>query len=209
MGPDADGNPKHPDQELYSHLLHGFSLAPLAEQFYLPPHLFGLACAFDSTQLEIRRLSKLGYSELFEGIPFWPMRGMCCGATPRKYCDRYRRTNDLSNPHNAMCDGDGVPVISVNDAASVPRVVDGVSYVRPKERKPTLRGALRDLAKHMHHAHVSGQIVFVFTDDIKDYFNQLKLRDSELWKSVLVTLSTGDESWFAPTMLRLAVVYGH
>jgi len=198
------GDGKHTDQELYSHILHGFRLGPIAEQWFLPPHLFGLACAFDSTQSEIRRLAGLGYSQLYQRIPFWPMRGMCCGATPRKYCDRWRRTNDFGNPYESYPDADGVPIVSINEAATLPRVVDGVTYVRPKERKPSLRGALRDLMVHMHHAFCTGQVVFLFTDDIKDYFNQLGLADQELWKSVMVTLAAPPDPWYSPAAPSLS-----
>ena len=200
------GDGRHSDQELWSHLLHGFRLAPLDEQWYLPPHLFGLACAFDSTQSEIRRLSGLGYSELCGTVPFWPMRGMSCGATPRKYCDRWRRTNDMSNPHGECYDSDGVRIWSVNTAAGFPRWVDGVEHIRGKEVKPSLRGALRDLTIKLHYAHVTGQIVYLFTDDVKDYFNQLRLSDQEHWKSVLVTLAVIGDPGFRSDVPSLTFV---
>ena len=102
----------HPDQELLSGLVHGIRFqAEIDEQFVMLSHLWSLAMAFDSVQGEIRRLSKLGWMQLYTHPPFWPMRATSQGGTPRKYEDRWRRTSDGSAPHNLLFDSDSVPVV--------------------------------------------------------------------------------------------------
>ena len=110
-------------------------------------------------QSEIRRLSKLGWMQIYTHPPFWPMRATSQGGTPRKYEDRWRRTSDGSAPHNLLFDSDSVPVVPLNVAGSEPRVVGGVSYSIPKERKPTPRQVMRDLAVLMHAATLTGEDV--------------------------------------------------
>ena len=57
---------------------------------------------------------------------------------------------------------------------------------------------MRDLAVLMHAATLTGEVVYLFTDDIKDYFNQLRLAAEEEWKSVVVTLAMpGDPGYDA------------
>lgn len=195
----------HPDQELLSGLVHGIRFqAELEEQFVMLSHLWSLAMAFDSVQGEIRRLAGLGWMQLYPHPPFWPMRATSQGGTPRKYEDRWRRTSDASAPHTLLFDSDSVPVVALNVASSEPRVVDGVSYPIPKEQKPTPRQVMRDLALLMHAATLTGEVVYLFTDDIKDYFNQLRLAPEEEWKSVVTTLAVpGDPGYDAarPSMV--------
>ena len=63
----------------------------------------------------------------------------------------------------------------------------------PKETKPTLAEFMRDLAVLRHAAHVLREPIYVFGDDAKDYFNQLAMSSSELWKLGIVFLaSDGD-----------------
>ena len=183
------GNKSFVDRQLYDQIIHGFRLVDLPHQVYIPPHLMGLAQAFKSVQSEIRRYQPLGYAALYRDVPFHPMRAMCCGATPRKYSDKWRRTNDFTNPYEEFCDADGVPLMSINEIAGRPRLIDGVEYTNPKELKPGFRAAMRDLLILLHYAALTGQTVYLMTDDFKDYFNQHKLRPSEYWKSVMITLA--------------------
>ena len=187
----------HPDQELLSHMIHGVRfLADLEHQFVIMPHLLSLGKAFPSVQKELRRLRGLKWVEFYCSPPFWPMRASPQGCTPRKYEDRWRRTSDASAPHTPLFDCASQPIFSLNTASQRPRVVDGIEYPIPKEHKPTLRQAMRNLAILLHVASLTGEQVFLFTDDVADYFNQLRLAAEEEWKSVVVTLSTpGDATY--------------
>ncbi|KAL3911925.1 MAG: hypothetical protein SGPRY_008513, partial [Prymnesium sp.] len=52
----------------------------------------------------------------------------------------------------------------------------------PRERKPLVADLMRILAVLNHAAFSLNEPRFIFGDDIKDYFNQLAMATSELWK---------------------------
>ena len=62
----------------------------------------------------------------------------------------------------------------------------------PKELKPRLNDVMRDMAVLRRAAHVLGEPIYVFGDDVKDYFNQLAMAPSELWKLGVVFLRQGE-----------------
>ena len=197
----------HPDQELYSMMVHGIRFqADIDEQFVVLPHLLSLADAFGSVQKELRRFEALGWVVLYCDVPFWPMRASPQGCTPRKYEPwRYRRTSDVSAPHTLLFDSDSVPVVPINVAAVHPRWVDGVCYHVPKEHKPTPRQAMRDLTILLHSASLTGEHVYLFTDDIADYFNQFRLAPEEEWKNVVMTLAIPGDPGYSEA--RPSLVY--
>jgi hypothetical protein len=63
---------------------------------------------------------------------------------------------------------------------------------------------MRDLLILLHYGALTGQTVYLMTDDFKDYFNQHKLRPSEYWKSVMITLAVPGDPWYDESTERLA-----
>ena len=71
-----------------------------------------------STNKELIRLAgpTCGYIEVFDFLPFLPMRLIPQGATPRKLEDRWRRTSDAGGGYKTAYDRDGnvVPYTPLN-----------------------------------------------------------------------------------------------
>lgn len=108
-----------PDQELCSHMAYGVRFgAELPLQLVLMPQLKSLATAFDRTQAELRGLVSRGWYQLFDPLPFLPIRMHPKGATERRLENRPRPTTDGSHPHESqrVVDTDGQPVCSINHA---------------------------------------------------------------------------------------------
>lgn len=64
----------------------------------------------------------------------------------------------------------------------------------PKEVKPTVAEVMQALAVLKHAGALLNQDVYVFGDDLKDYFNQLCIRTPDLWKLNIIFLEEpGDE----------------
>ena len=197
----------HPDQELLSQIVHGVRFqADLDHQLVILPHLFSLVHAFPSIQKEIRRKSGLGWVKVYATPPFSFMRASSQGGTPRKYEDRWRQCSDASSPHCVMYDTDSELVVPLNVASARPRVADGVSYAIPKEHKPTTRMAMRNLAIQLFCASLTGETVYLFTDDVADYFNQFFLAPEDEWKSVVVSLAQPGDPGYNVNRPSLAYV---
>jgi hypothetical protein len=60
------------------------------------------------------------------------------------------------------------------------------------EPKPTLVMIMHDLVVLRHAAQRMGEPVYLFGDDVKDYFNQLALAPEELWKCGIVFLGSDE-----------------
>mgnify|MGYP002629316529 CR=1 FL=1 len=192
----------HPDQELLSMMRHGVRFqADIAQQFVIMPPLLSLSNAFPSVQKEFKRLADkpIPWVVTYDQPPFWPMRASPQGTTPRKYeLNRDRRISDASAPEKELFDSDGVPVVALNVASAAPRRVGAELLGIPKEHKPTLRMVMRDLSILLCIAAATNEPVYLFTDDMADYFNQLRLAPEDEWKSVVVTLAQeGDPGYDA------------
>ena len=179
-----------PDQELLSFIEEGVSFkADLDLQIVLQPHLLSLAKGFKSVQSELERLSGKGWYNLFPSLPFVPLRLCPQGSTPRKYEDRWRRTTDGGAPRRDLLDSEGRDVTSLNNAANEDPRPDPLAPPKwPKEAKPSMADAMHDTAILRSAADAAGEPVFCVTDDFADFFNQLALRPSELWKACLITI---------------------
>lgn len=73
------------------------------------------------------------------------------------------------------------PAILLDPKHSMPPIPNPKSKAC-KERKPTLATLMLALAVLCRAAHVLDAPIYVFSDDVKDYFNQLGMASSELWK---------------------------
>ncbi|KAJ1627351.1 hypothetical protein T492DRAFT_842426 [Pavlovales sp. CCMP2436] len=79
-----------------------------------------LSLGADSVERELRRLSELSWVGWHEDLPFLPIQLLPQGSTPRKFePDRFRRTTDGGAPRRELLDGDGITVVSLNEAIGI------------------------------------------------------------------------------------------
>eukprot|EP00965_Chrysotila_dentata_P207761 6184311-Pleurochrysis_carterae.AAC.2 len=96
----------------------------------------------------------------------------CHGATPRQFePDRWRSTTDAVAPRRRLTDESGLLIPSINDRLG--------QFPHPFEQKPTPRDLANDLALLNHAAYLSGDDVFIVTDDVADNFAHLSLAPTE------------------------------
>jgi len=178
----------YPDQALVSHLTTGVNFqVDLPLTCVLFPHLTSLPAGFTGVDKEIRKFIERGwYSEHFE-LPFFPMRAVGQGSTPRKLePDRPRRTSDGGQPRRPLVPPDGIPIPALNDAIRA-------SGTLPKEVKPRTDDKMFDDAILIYAGRfVFDEPVYQFSDDIKSFFNQLALAPHELWHSCHVWINAGE-----------------
>lgn len=72
----------------------------------------------------------------------------------------------------------------------------------PREVKPTIAELLRMLAMLSRAANALNEPLYVFGDDIKDYFNQLAIATTDLWKLGIIFLSQTDDEAVLSTYPR-------
>jgi len=65
---------------------------------------------------------------------------------------------------------------------------------------------MNDLAVLMHSALLTGEEVFLFTDDIADYFNQFRVAPEDQWLNVAATLTQQGDSHYDPARPSIAFV---
>ena len=210
----------YPDQTLLANLLDGVRLdADVELQTVLVPHLTSLSKGYRSVEKELRRLHQLGWYDLFSVFPFWPMYLNGQGSTARKLePDRFRRTTEGGGPRQPTFDLSGLAAISINAASRIHHLPQHFRqdsrpifqewlYDRgllsgdcllakskwPKEVKPQVCHLMRDLAVYHRASEILGEPVYLFGDDAKDYFNQLAMHPSELWKLGIVFLADEGE----------------
>eukprot|EP00965_Chrysotila_dentata_P206590 6183618-Pleurochrysis_carterae.AAC.2 len=100
----------------------------------------------------------------------WLLKGRC--NMDRKFePDRLRSTTDARAPRKRQTDGAGVPVPSINDLSG--------QFPHPLEQKRTPRDLANDLALLNHAAQLTGDDVFIVTDDVADYFPYLSLTPTD------------------------------
>lgn len=201
----------YPDQGLVSDIRYGVRFrAKLPLQLVLVPHLVDVNKNFDSLQAELRRLAKLGWYDLYTGIPFIPGRFHAQGLVDRKYePGRPRRKTDAGCPRNEIFDSGGVRCPSLNEAIAesdqhLEMMADDPDSVMlvdieqhtpppavnwPYECKPRLSHVEHDLAILNHLAFLTDDFVYGISDDIKDFFNHFKLAPDNYWMACLMTLS--------------------
>lgn len=212
----------YPDQTLVANLLEGARLdADVELQTVLVPHLTSLPKGFASVEKELRRLHAMGWYAFFSDFPFWPMYLNGQGSAARKLePDRHRRITEGGGPRQPTFDRSGLRALSLNEASHIwhvpryfaddprpamaswlaarglpasPHAELGARRTKwPKELKPRLTDVMRDMAVLRRAAHVLGEPIYIFGDDVKDYFNQLAMAPSELWKLGVVFLRQGE-----------------
>jgi len=114
-----------PDRALLSCLRHGVWLPlDLTHQIFLAPHMTTMPMAAASNEKEIQRMTGLGWFERNQWLPCVPCRCTQCGGVARKLeKNRWRKTNNLSCPHQPLLDTNRDPVISFNQATKADRML--------------------------------------------------------------------------------------
>jgi hypothetical protein len=64
----------------------------------------------------------------------------------------------------------------------------------PLQRMPTISHVMTDLIVLRRAAHLLGERVYIFGDDIKDYFNHQENATEELWKCVITFLGDSEDA---------------
>ena len=194
-----------PDQRLLSYLAEGvrFEVSDvLPLQIVLFSHLESAPKGFASLQREVRRflgLQPYPWMELFAWPPFMPLRCLAHGAASRALeKDRWRSTTEAGGPRYTLLDPDGVLVPSLNDLSRL--------HGFPKEVKPRTEEFAHDCTILLSGASLVGETVYVGSDDVKDFFQNLALAPSEFWFSSFLTLLTEGDLGFDADHEQLAFV---
>lgn len=194
-----------PDQELVSFLLEGVQLkASLDLQIVFLPHLLSLAQGFASVEAELQKLAAKGWYGLFSTLPFVPIRCQPQGSVPRKLEERWRRVMEAGAPRTLVFDSSGRSVIPLNDASKGARSAPQVHYTSqddhpvditqpwPRELKPTLADYMHDCAILMHASVTCSVPLYLWADDVSNFFHQFALSPSEFWKVCVLYLPLTD-----------------
>jgi hypothetical protein len=93
-----------------------------------------------------------------------------------------------------------VEMVDYLRACTLPPTADDIARLAlnrntkwPRQRMPTIDHVMRDLVVLRRAAHLLGEPVYIFGDDVKDYFNHLENAPEELWKSVITFLGADND----------------
>ena len=194
---------EYPDQELVSMLIEGASYkADLEEQVVLLPHQISFQNGMTLIQVEMEKLTKMGFYSVFTQMPFLPIRLTPRGSVPRASDPaRPRPTSNGSAPHKEVLDTDGKVVVPINVAAT------GEKGKWPKEPKPTVSYVLACLVVFMYAAEYLNTSAFMLSDDCTNFFNQLFLRPEERWQEVTLMQDpiTKKPMWVAENVVSFGI----
>ena len=195
--------------------------AEVPYQLVILPHLVTMPPGFKATCSELERLSKLGYCEFLEGIPFCPWRTIQQGSVPRFNKPlNPRRTSNASGIHYVHKDDDGTLYVPLNTAIGSKDVVDGpfrfghrstvttgllgASSVvdpspcalpntkHPPETKPRNSDEMHDSKVLRYAGSIFGLTLMIGSDDMADAFNQFHVAQQDLWLIGFVWLQLGE-----------------
>ena len=212
------------DQALRSMLVNGFVFGFDAElQIVVLPHLLSLALGVERGTKELRRLIGEGYfravaatsahlaelddEDVVLALGQLPCRMQAQGMVERRLEDRPRRTEDAGQPRKPLRDDLGVVVRPLNTITDPAGLVNGRRRL-PREWKPTVRLVMVANAVLQSAALVWREPVVAFSDDFKDFFNQLYLHPSQRWLSTLIWLQLGANGPAYSHVLELSLGFG-
>jgi hypothetical protein len=166
-----------PDQELISFLVLGVRYkADLPTQVVLQPHSLAFLEVVDKFHVQAEEQIQKGWTHAADSLPLLPYFSHAWGSVARKFePDRPRMTTDGGSPRVTVWDCDGILVRPLND------VIADLSW--PKEVKPRPLMMILAMAILKEAAEILGETVFVFTDDFKSFFNQMRLAPQEYCKT--------------------------
>jgi hypothetical protein len=164
------------------------------------PHLVSLPKGYASVRKELDRLERLEWYEYYAALPFRPVYSNAQGATPRNSSSAgagLRRVEARGMKHSIRTGSalgrstmllaghflaDGRPeMMEYLRIRSLPPSADTIAALAhtrdikwPLQRMPTISHVMTDLTILRRAAHLLGEPVYIFEDNIKDYFNHLE-----------------------------------
>lgn len=177
------------------------------------PPLLSLADGFQSASAEIDRVSgqtmfkghRIQYLQKHKRSPFIPSRGIPQGIRDKKGTTKKRKISNYTSPHHHMEDSDGEEVESFNHEAKYTATGE---LKLPPEVKSGPKAVMNDTAVLRRIGDCIGFLLIYFTDDMADFFLQLKLHPSELWKVTFPWLDDdGELIYIAETVLGFGLSF--
>ena len=196
--------PGHRDKQLLQFVRHGVrSQTDLPLQTVLQSHLLSLANHTESLGRDIDRRHKIKYLQRHKKQPFDPIRLAPQGARPKQ--GSIRQISDHGQPRKDITDDLGEPVKTYNAQA---KEHDDGSPKLPHEWKALAPHVLTNMAILKYVGHLTGLVLYIFSDDLKDFFRQLALHPSELWLTTFLWLDAeGDEEFISEERLGFGLAH--
>ena len=167
------------DQQLLQQIDSGIqSQTDLPLQFRHQPPLLSLATGYKEVHSDLGRLRGLGYIRQHRRRPFIPNHTNPQGARAKKGTKKKRRVSEMGSPRKRQKDNDGNPVQPFNVNA---KYFEDGSLKLPKEEKLRPQDIMSDGAVLRYIGDLICLALIAWTDDLRDFFNQLKLHPSMLW----------------------------
>jgi hypothetical protein len=187
----------YPDQELVSFITRGSATktdeAGLTAVF--GPPLLSLAVGFPVVEAGIVSMVEARKYALSTLLPYFPFFAVPQGSTEKGDAgtDR-RRTSDGGCPRKPTVP----PAMSLNDASRRATWIPEV--------KPTVGDIARDLAVLGYAASVTGEQVYLISEDFEAFFTQFHRHGSEFWKSGFFWHEMGAPRWVVEYVLGFGLV---
>jgi site-specific DNA-cytosine methylase len=184
--------PDHIDQQIPQFMEEGVrSQAQLPLQSVLQSHLLSLANHTEDLGKDIERRDKLKYLSRHRKQPFDPLRLNPQGTTPKS--GSIRQISDLGQPRTEVVDDLEEPVKVFNEQAKT----DSEGEQRlPHEWKAHPPHILNNMAVLRYIGDLCGLVLYMFSDDLKDFFRQFAIHPSELWMLPFLWLGADGEEEF-------------
>jgi hypothetical protein len=169
-------------------------------QSMMHPPLLSLGDGIAHVASEVDRLIAEGYLDEHLDMPFWPNRGPPTGCRPKR--STFRRIMDADQPRWHQVDSEGVQVVGDNTATKA-------ALPLPREVKGQVQDGMNDECVLQYIAKLLGWQVVTVCDDWKDFFHQLTLHPSELYKGVFALLAADGSHyrWLVEKVMGLGYVH--
>lgn len=195
------------DKQLMQQVDSGIrSQTTLPLQFRNMPPLISLAAGVPNVGSDLLRLRGLGYIQQHQSRPFLPMFLNPQGARAKKGTSKLRRISEMGAPRKAAVDTEGVNVEPFNVNAKF--FPDG-SLKLPQQVMPRPEDVMTDASILRHIGDLTQQPLVAWTDDLKDFFNQLKLHPSELHRMCFNWQDLDDPDGTLKTIVETVLGFGH
>lgn len=169
------------DHRLLQCVEHGVmsDTSHMPRKFRVVAPLHSLRNGFVEVEKDLDRLSSLNYVRKHKKRPFVPYYTNAQGARAKKGTTKQRRISDAGLPYEETLDEDGEAATSLNTEAKWDQ--DGNDKL-PKEIKTQPSDVLNDMAILRYICDLLQWTLYLWTDDLADFFLQLSMHPSELWR---------------------------
>ena len=177
------------DQQLVSHLNHGVcSMADMDFNTMIAPPLLSMADGLHTMEPELDRLLEQGYLLEHSGCPTWPVTAVPNGAVPKKGSEVWRRISDHGHSHSKIV----TPALQTVHSSSQ---LTKWKLPLPRELKPMHHDVADNICVLRYMGDILGWTLVQFSDDMKDWFYQVRQHTSQYWRSTFLFKRKG-----APTV---------